>query len=54
MGYSLHSVREGEAKGKASNVSWCVEHMLQSLEPLSFSEDKILLTILDADSWAPK
>jgi hypothetical protein len=26
IGYSLHKLAAGEAKGKASNVSYCVEH----------------------------
>lgn len=30
MEYTLHEVRENEQKGKASNVSWCAEH----LEPI--------------------
>lgn len=25
--FTRHTIREFEQKGKASNVSWCVEHM---------------------------
>lgn len=34
MGFTRHEVRPGEAKGKASNVSWCVEHLPDHLEEL--------------------
>lgn len=27
MDYSVHKIREHEQKGKASNVSWCGEHL---------------------------
>jgi len=27
IGYTLHHIREFEQKGKASNVSWCAEHI---------------------------
>lgn len=55
MGYTVHQLREYEQRGKASNVSWCAEH----LEELYFNKhnidiNKILLTIIDADSWVPE
>jgi predicted nucleic acid-binding Zn ribbon protein len=27
MGYTIHDIRQYEQKGKASNVSWCVENL---------------------------
>ena len=38
MGFTMHQVREGEAKGKASNVSWCVEHIMDQLTGINASE----------------
>ncbi len=27
INFSMHHIRQYEQKGKASNVSWCVEHL---------------------------
>ena len=44
-----------EQKGKAANVSWCAEHIESDfLVPNSIDPDRVLLTIMDADSWVPK
>lgn len=37
MGYTRHKLREHESKGKASNVSWCCEHLLQHIADLKIS-----------------
>jgi hypothetical protein len=55
MGYTVHHIQEYEQRGKASNVSWCAER----LEELYFNKEridprKVLLTIIDADSWVPE
>ena len=51
--YTRHEVREHEQKGKASNVSWCAEHLEPILEKNMINPESVFLTILDADSWAP-
>jgi hypothetical protein len=51
--YTLHQVRVNEQKGKASNVSWCGEHLQPIFEKHMIDPDTVMLTILDADSWAP-
>jgi hypothetical protein len=38
MGYSTHKVKEGEAKGKASNVSWCVERLMENISGMLIEE----------------
>lgn len=55
MSYSHHHVREHEQKGKASNVSWCVENLEeQEFKKHGINPDDVYLTIMDADSWAPE
>lgn len=54
MGYTQHHVREHEQKGKASNVSWCAENIEEMyFKPNKIDINKVLLTIIDADSWVP-
>lgn len=54
MGYSHHHIREFEQKGKASNVSWCVEHLEESqFKPKGIDPSKVWITVIDADSWVP-
>lgn len=54
MDYTRHKIREHESKGKASNVSWCGEHLIEKISHLKISEDNIMVTVIDADSWAPQ
>ena len=54
MDYSLHQIRENEQKGKASNVSWCVEHLEPIFNKNLIDPDNVMLTIIDADSWVPE
>ena len=55
VGYTRHQIREFEQKGKASNVSWCAEHLEELyLSKLTIPIEKIVLTIIDADSWVPE
>lgn len=42
----------GEAKGKASNVSYCVEHF-QEIMPSDIDLEKVFVTVIDCDSLAP-
>ena len=51
--FSRHEVREYEQKGKASNVSWCAENLHLVFEKHMIDPNSVMLTILDADSWAP-
>jgi len=51
--FTRHKVRELEQKGKASNVSWCVEHMEEKFNCLMINPEDVLVTVIDADSWAP-
>jgi hypothetical protein len=53
MDYTLHEVREFEQKGKASNVSWCAEHMEEKFTKMMLPIENLFLTIMDVDSWAP-
>ena len=54
MGYTRHHIRQYEQKGKASNVSWCVEHIEDGyLLPNKIDPEQVQLTIIDADSWVP-
>ena len=53
MDYTLHEGREGEFKGKGSNISWCAEHMQQKFKKIGVSTENLFLTIIDADSWGP-
>jgi hypothetical protein len=51
--YTVHQIRPNEQKGKASNVSWCAEHLDLIFEKHMINPSSVMLTILDADSWAP-
>ena len=51
--FTRHQIREFEQKGKASNVSWCVERMEQKSKTLMISSEDVFVTVMDADSWAP-
>jgi len=54
MGFTIHELRKYEQRGKAANVSWCVEHLEQNyFQPQSINKDEIILNIIDADSWIP-
>jgi hypothetical protein len=54
MGYTQHHLKEFEQKGKASNVSWCAEHLEECFfKPFGINLDSVFLTIIDADSWVP-
>lgn len=50
--YTIHKLLPGESKGKASNVSWCVEQF-ESKIPKEIDLSKLLITIIDSDSIAP-
>ena len=52
--YTKHVIKDGESKGKASNVSWCVEHMKEEFIALSIDPKTVLITVMDSDSWAPE
>ena len=55
MSYSHHKFKEPEAKGKASNVSWCAEHLEKDeFEKRGINPDEVFLTIIDVDSWVPE
>lgn len=55
MSYSHHQMREFEQKGKASNVSWCAEHLEeQEFKKHGINANDVFLTIIDADSWVPE
>jgi hypothetical protein len=55
MGYTVHVLREHEQKWKASNASWCVEHLDEIyFRPYNIDKDKVLITVPDADSWVPE
>ena len=55
MSYSHHVIKEHEAKGKASNVSWCGEHLEENeFKKHGISPDKVFVTVIDADSWVPE
>ena len=51
--FTRHELRAHEAKGKASNVSWCAEHMPPTFEKLMIPKEDVMIAVLDADSWAP-
>ncbi len=52
MGFTQHKLRPFEAKGKGSNVSWCVEHLEATFWKKSgINPDNIFITNMDADSW---
>ena len=51
--FTRHKVRPNEQKGKASNVSWCVEHMEDKFKALMVNPEDVFVTVMDADSWAP-
>lgn len=51
--FTRHTIRENEQKGKASNVSWCAEHLEPYFQKYMISPDSVMLTIIDADSWVP-
>ncbi len=51
--FTRHELRQHEQKGKASNVSWCAEHLEPIFEKNMINPEQVFLTILDADSWAP-
>ena len=54
MHFTHHAIREGEQKGKASNVSWCVERVEEEvLGPNGIGSEEAMVTIMDVDSWAP-
>ena len=53
MDFTRHEIRENEQKGKASNVSWCAEHLELYFKKYLIDEDNVLITIIDADSWVP-
>ena len=54
IGHTLHKLQKNEAKGKASNCSWCVQHLISEIFPIEIDESNIMLTIIDADSWCPE
>ncbi len=55
MGYTIHDIRQYEQKGKASNVSWCVENLQETyFKQGGINPNEVYLTIMDADSWAPE
>jgi hypothetical protein len=55
MSFSHHKIREFEQKGKASNVSWCAEHLEeQEFKKHGINPNDVFLTIIDADSWVPE
>ena len=53
IGYTIHTLAAGEAKGKASNVSYCVENF-QYIMPPAIELEKVYVTVVDCDSLAPK
>lgn len=53
MEYTCHELREHEHRGKASNVSWCVEHLEPYLQKGGIPLDRLFVTVIDADSWVP-
>jgi hypothetical protein len=53
MDFTLHEVRQYEQKGKASNVSWCAEHLEEKFRQMMIPMENLFLTIMDVDSWAP-
>lgn len=53
MDYTRHEIRLHEQKGKASNVSWCGEHLEETFAKYSIDPNNVLITIIDADSWVP-
>ncbi|MBS1890176.1 MAG: hypothetical protein JST59_02705 [Actinobacteria bacterium] len=53
IGYTVHRISKGEAKGKASNVSYCVERFKEVM-PSTVVLDKVYVTIMDCDGMAPK
>lgn len=52
IGYSIHPLAPGEAKGKAANVSYCVEHFSEIM-PADVDLDKVFVTVMDCDGLAP-
>jgi cellulose synthase/poly-beta-1,6-N-acetylglucosamine synthase-like glycosyltransferase len=55
MSFSHHTIREFEQKGKASNVSWCAEHLEEhEFKKHGINPNDVFLTIIDADSWVPE
>lgn len=53
MDYTVHTLRENEQRGKASNVSWCGEHLDEISQKHGIDLNNVLITIIDADSWVP-
>jgi hypothetical protein len=53
IAHTLHHIRQYEQKGKASNVSYCVEHLEPILQKNNINGENLFLTIQDADSWVP-
>ncbi len=52
---SYHELSENEIPGKASNQTWAVKDVFQSvIEPQDFAPAETLITICDADSKLPK
>ena len=51
--WTKHELKEFEQRGKASNVTWCAEHLEPIFEKHLVDPEDVILTIMDADSWAP-
>lgn len=54
MTFTKHQVRKYEQKGKAANVSLCVENMGPIFEKYFIQPETVILTIIDSDSWTPE
>ena len=53
MSFTKHQIRKYEQKGKAANVSWCVENMGPIFEKYFIQPESVMLTVIDSDSWTP-
>lgn len=54
MHFTLHVQRPIEHKGKSPNVCWCIEHMEPVFQQLMISPDRVMLSIVDADTFMPE
>lgn len=48
--FTVHKLRSHEQK---SEVSWCLENVAKKLSELMISEEDVLVTVVDANSWVP-
>lgn len=49
---TIHELKSGEARGKASNEDWCVRRMEPTFQNKNINNNDVLFTTIDCDNWA--